>query len=291
MPKGPSPTYSRGQIVIAGGALAAGLIVLFLFTIDQHSVAWWKELPRFERNFFEVATQFGKSHWLLIPTGIFCIALLFADWDRTSRRVAAAWVEVGHLVGFFFFSIAFAGILTNIVKWTVGRSRPILFKQDGVLTLSPISFDYAHVSFPSGHATTVSAALVALALIFRGRVVLIALLGAFATIIAVSRVGVRAHFPSDVVGGIFVGSAFTYLYAYALGRNGVGFQIRPDGALTPKTVAIRGILRRPGGGREMLDGLKAAYSGPRAETANASAVEKPEAGFDPGRATNDLREP
>ncbi len=231
VPKGATPAYPRGRLVLGGAVIAAALIVLFLLTIDQNSVAWSKGLSRFERVFFGVATRFGRSDWLLIPTGVFCIALLFADWSRTSRRVAAAWVEVGELVGFFFFSIAFAGIIINVIKWVIGRSRPILFSEDGVFTFSPISFDYAHVSFPSGHATTVSAALVAIALIFRGRAVLIVLVGVAAAVISVSRVGVRAHFPSDVVGGLFFGSGFTYLYAHALGRNGVAFQRQPDGSL------------------------------------------------------------
>ena len=101
----------------------------------------------------------------------------------------------------------------------------------------------------------------AVALIFRGRWVLITIVGIVAAAIAVSRVGVRAHYPSDVVGGIFVGSAFTYLYAHALGRHGVAFQRQPDGSLRPKTVAIRRMLARSGGGGTMLRGLRAAWFG------------------------------
>jgi undecaprenyl-diphosphatase len=274
-PEAARPGDHRGRLVLGGAALAAALIVLLLLTIDQHSVAWWQGLSKTERRSFDAITRFGKSDWLLIPTGVFCIALLFADWSRARRRVAAAWVEASELVAFFFFSIAFAGIVTNIVKWIIGRSRPVLFEEDGVLALSPVSFDYAHVSFPSGHATTVSAALVAIALIFRGRVVIIALVGAAAALIAVSRVGVRAHYPSDVVGGVFVGSAFTYLYAHALARHGVAFQVQPDGSLRPKNTALRGVLGEKGGGRRMLEGLRAAYLGNAdAPSEKVAAVEK-----------------
>ena len=271
VPDAARPAYPRGRLVLAAAALAGALIVLFMFTLDNHSVGWWEGLSKSERRAFDAVTRFGKSDWLLIPTGVFCVALLFADWSRTGRRVAAAWIEVGNLTAFFFFSIAFAGIITNLIKWTVGRSRPILFAEDGVFTLNFLSFDYAHVSFPSGHATTVSAAFVAIALIFRGRWVLITIVGILAAAIAVSRVGVRAHFPSDVVAGIFVGGAFTYLYAHALGRHGVAFQRQPDGSLRPKTVAVRRVLARPGGGGTMLRGLRAAWFG---KPAAAVAVEK-----------------
>ena len=291
VPRGTTPVYPRGRLVLGGAAIAAALIVLFLLTIDLHSVAWWKGLSRFERGFFEVATRFGKSDWLLIPTGVFCIALLFADWSRAPRRVSAAWVEIGELVGFFFFSVATAGIITDLIKWAIGRSRPILFSEDGVFAFSPVSFDYAHVSFPSGHATTVSAAFVAVALIFRGRSVIILLVGVFAAVVAASRVGVRAHYPSDVVAGIFVGSASTYLYAYALGRHGVAFQRQPDGSLRPKTMAIRGAFGRPGGGQTMLRGLRAAYFGKPARLEASATVEKPREAFDPARVADDVREP
>ncbi len=114
VPDAARPAYPRQRLVVGGAALALVLIVFFLLTIDLHSVAWWEGLSKAERRAFDAVTRFGKSDWLLIPTGVFSIALLIADWSRTGRRVAAAWVEIGELTGFFFFSIAFAGIITTI---------------------------------------------------------------------------------------------------------------------------------------------------------------------------------
>jgi len=257
----------RARLVLAGAVLAGALVVLFLFTLDHHSVGWWEGLSKAQRRAFDAVTRFGKSDWLLIPTGVFCVTLLFADWSRTGRRVSAAWIEVGNLTAFFFFSIAFAGMITNLIKWTVGRSRPLLFEEDGVFSVSFLSFDYEHVSFPSGHSTTAAAAFMAIALIFRGRRWLIGVVGIGALAIALSRIGVRAHFPSDVVAGVFVGSAFTYVYAHALGRHGVAFQRQPDGSLRPKTIAVRRMLAAPGGGGRMMRGLVAAWFGGPATTA------------------------
>ena len=274
-PDAPAGARRRLRLVLSGAAVAAVLIAVSLLVLDPHSVGWAQDLSRPVRQVLAWVTRFGKSDWLLIPSGVLCVALLLADWRRTGRRTAAAWVEVGELAGFFFFSVALAGITTNLVKWSVGRSRPVLFDSDGVLTLSPLSFDYAHVSFPSGHATTVAAATVAVALIFRGRWVVLGAVGACAAVIALSRVGVRAHFPSDVVAGLFVGSAFTFLYAHALGRHGVGFQVQADGRLMPKTVAIRRMLRGGGFGG-MVAGLAPAWFGGRsAERRDAAPVEKP----------------
>ncbi len=261
VPSRTAPYRSHATVVLAGAAITVLLVAVLVFAADTPSVAWAKGLPRLARDSFQTITRFGQSEWLLIPTGLFALALLFANWSRVDRRVAAAWTEVGELVGFFFFAVAVAGLVTDVIKWTVGRSRPVLFAEDGVFTFHPISFAYANVSFPSGHATTAAAAFVACLLIFRGKTWLLVLVGLFAAAVAVSRVAVRAHFPSDVVAGAFVGAAFTYLYAYALGRNGVAFQRQPDGTLMPKTIAVRLMFGRPGGGRRMLEGLKAAWFG------------------------------
>ena len=239
--------YSRMRLFWTGIALLALAIVVAVIGLDPFSVRWAKRLDGTTEAFFRFITDFGKSEWVLIPSGVLGLALLCANWTRVSRRVAAAWIEVGELLGFFFFTVAAAGIVTNFVKWTVGRARPTLFKEEGYLSFEPLfSFGYKYVSFPSGHTTTVAAAFMACALIFRGRHFLIVLIGVAAGLIGVSRVAVGAHYPSDVLAGCFVGFSFTIAYAYALGRHGVAFQRQPDGSLMPKTMAVQNLTRTMG---------------------------------------------
>jgi undecaprenyl-diphosphatase len=256
----------RRRLVLAGAALTAIVVFLLVMTLDWHSVAWWEGLSRRSRRVFQAITRFGQSDWLLIPSGAFALALLMADWQRTGRRVAAAWIELGNLVAFFFLAIAASGMTTNLLKWTIGRARPILFKIEGVLSLSPISFHYEQVSFPSGHTTTAAALAMALVLIFRARPVVFVLAAVFAVSIAVSRVGVRAHFPSDVVAGFFVGTAVTFLFAHFLGRRGIAFQRQADGSLMPKTAAMRRQFGSASGRRAAFRGLRAAWFGARRDT-------------------------
>ena len=70
---------------------------------------------------------------------------------------------------------------------------------------------------------------------------------------------------------LFVGGAFTWLYAHALGRHGVAFQRQPDGSIRPKTVAVRRVLAQPGGAGTMMRGLRAAWFG---RSTAVAAVEK-----------------
>ena len=67
----------------------------------------------------------------------------------------------------------------------------------------PFSWRPAYASLPSGHATTAFAALVAIGAIFpQAR----ALMWIYAVLIALSRVIITAHHPSDVIAGAIVGA-------------------------------------------------------------------------------------
>lgn len=274
VPHAPGAGRRRRQALAAAAVLAGALILLFLLTIDGHAPAWQRGMPDVVGRGFEAVTDLARSHWLLVPSGVACLALLLADWDRTSRRIAAAWTELGDLLAFVFVAVAAAGMTTNVVKWSLGRSRPILFDGDGPFALTPISFDHAHVSFPSGHATTAAAVATALVLIFPGRASLRVAAVLFAVVIALSRVMVGAHYPSDVVAGLFIGAVVTFAVAHAFGRRGIAFQGQADGSLRPKTVALRRFVPAPGGA---IRGLGAAWAGafrPR----RRPAVDKPRRG-------------
>jgi undecaprenyl-diphosphatase len=249
----------RRRLVMATGLVALALIVIFFLAVDGTAVGWADELTRKARRVVQGVTRLGRSDWLLIPSGVVALVLLAGDWRRAPRRVAAAWTEIGHLAGFFFVAVALSGMTGNVVKAALGRSRPVLFETDGPLALAPLSFDYASLSFPSGHSITAAAAATALALIFRARPSVALAAAGFALAVAASRVLVRAHYPSDVVAGLFIGFAVTFLLAQVFGRRGVAFRHGADGRLVPKTIAIRRALASPAGRRAALRGLRSAF--------------------------------
>jgi undecaprenyl-diphosphatase len=251
--------WRRSRLLVSG--LAAVLLIgLALALLDNGSVDWARGLPGWGKAFFREVTRFGKSDWFLIPTGVLGLALLWANWTRVNRAVAAAWAEIGALFLFFFVAVDGAGLLTDLIKLLLGRSRPVRFGTDGILSFQPISFESVYLSFPSGHATTVTAAAFAGILISRRFGWLLALP---ALVIAASRVGVRAHYPSDVLGGIVVGVGFTYCLALLLARAGFAFRFDAGGALRAQTIAIRSVLRRSQGWRALAAGLATALFGRR----------------------------
>ncbi len=239
--------------------LAALLILAAVLFLDAPATEWARGLPEAARAPFRFVTRFGKSEWYLVPAGVLGLVLLAGAWRPVGRRVAAAWTEIGAFCLFVFAAVAGSGLTTDLIKWIVGRSRPGRYDTDGILTFTPFASDAIHFSFPSGHATTAAAAAVAVILVTR-RLSTGVVVVALAAVVSMSRVVVRAHFPSDIVGGAAVGTLFTVGLAVALGRTGVAFQRLPGGRLVPKTRAIRSVLGRAGGWPRMMEGLGRAFA-------------------------------
>jgi undecaprenyl-diphosphatase len=240
--------------------LSVVLVVAASLLFDAASVSWASGLPSPIRHFFRFLTRYGKSDWILYPSGIFCLVLAAADWKVVSRRIAAAWFEAGAIAAFLFLSVAGAGIVTNIAKQIIGRSRPRLFETEGAYSLVPFTFDYSHQGFPSGHATTAGALFMVVAVVApRYR----AAAAVFAGLILISRVVVGAHYPSDVVAGFLFGAAFALLVARALASRGFGFSAGSKATITAPGSAIRYAFGRSGGVGIMIGSLVEALAGHR----------------------------
>jgi membrane-associated phospholipid phosphatase len=225
--------------------------VIMAATIDMPIMAWAERQGGRVLRAFRIITRFGKSDWVLWSTIIGFVVILCGDWSRVGKRVAAAWREVAIIAAFLFFSVAISGILVNIIKQFIGRARPPAL--EGPFSFDPFTYHYLHQAYPSGHSQ-VAGALAAVALLVAPRYGLLVVLGCL--VIAVSRVMVDAHYPSDVLAGLALGGGFAWLYAKALAGVGIGFDLRPNGSPVARTRAIR-----EAGARVMLRGLSTALTG------------------------------
>ena len=94
-----------------------------------------------------------------------------------------------------------------------------------------------YASFPSGHATTAFAAAVAFGALWPR---LRPLLWTYAIVIALSRVIVTAHHPSDVVAGAIAGAVGALLVRDWLAARRLGFSVRTDGTVAAIAGPIMG---------------------------------------------------
>ena len=188
---------------ILAGVLAVALVLLStMYTLDVWALrtahAW---LPH---TFwpFQPVTRIGKSDVWLVPSAI-CIGIASLLARRAATRRGAGVFSLHALrATFIFAAIAVPGLFSALLKWMLGRARPTSIGADAVFDYQPFSLQSEFTSLPSGHATTVFAAAVAITALWPRTGIL---MWPLAVTVALSRVLVMAHNPSDVIAGAIVG--------------------------------------------------------------------------------------
>ena len=94
---------------------------------------------------------------------------------------------------------------------------------------------------PSGHTTTVFAALVAIGELWpRLRPVM----WVYALMIATSRISIWAHHPSDVLAGAIIGTTGALMVRHWFAARGLGFAVDPPGHIRHRCRAVLARIKR-----------------------------------------------
>jgi undecaprenyl-diphosphatase len=203
-------------LLLAAAALVGALVLLetplrsAVARLDTTLLLATREGPgqvRWVRRFFEDGTTLGGH------TVAGLVALLASGFLFVARKPAAAMLMLASVCG---------GMLLNeCLKAAFGRARP---------TLVPHLVEAQSSSFPSGHTMLAAATYLTVAGLLTRVVVrraerrFILCAGAGITlIVGVSRVYLGVHWPSDVVAGWLIGTAWAlacWLVARALQKRG-----------------------------------------------------------------------
>jgi undecaprenyl-diphosphatase len=194
------PRWSAGAIAAIAVTIAA--IVASMFFVDTAASDWARQLPHWLTEIADQITNFGLSGWFLYPLGFILVCLAAMTSPSLRRRTQATLGALAARFGFLFVAIALPGLFSTIIKRLIGRARPYVGDHDNPFAYMPFIWRPEYASMPSGHATTATAAAIAIGAIWpRSRVVM----WLYAVIILFTRVAINVHHPSDVIAGAFVG--------------------------------------------------------------------------------------
>ncbi|NHN54701.1 phosphatase PAP2 family protein [Calidifontibacter sp. DB0510] len=212
----PSDRMARGFVI--GGilglvvSLAVGARFAPLMNLDAQSVRWATDQVRPHpavRDFLLLVQTLAHPVMLYL---LAALAVLAAALRHSGLRLRAAWAAG---------TLPACWILAGLSKLVLRRPRPELAE--------PITRLHGY-AFPSGHAMNAAVVVSVLWLVFApvagpaGRRLAVIATVAFLALVAADRVLLGAHYPSDVVGGLLLGTGLvglSWLVAVRLvrGRN------------------------------------------------------------------------
>ena len=211
--------------------LTANIVLLSALLFDWPVGATIKNLSPPIHFFGKMLTNFGDSGWIIIVSAF----LFFEGWAGSrllhSQRCRCQALRICQIGGYLLTTIVLSGLLANLLKRAIGRARPTHFADWGPFGFSPFNGRSSFESFPSGHATTIGALFVALAFLCPRYRYIFAVCALW---LALTRVMIGAHYPSDVIAGLALGGWFSFMTAIVYSRYGLLFRIGDAGWPTPK---------------------------------------------------------
>lgn len=207
--------------------IAAAVWQMVLF--DAAMAAGARRLPWWIATFFREITDFGKSGWFLWPIGLILVGMAILAAFGLPRFARLGLSTIAVRLMFIFLAIGVPGLFVTIVKRMIGRARPSLTEVAGdPFSYMPFAWKAAYAGMPSGHATTAFASAIAIGALWPNARWIVWI---YAAVIAVSRVAVTAHYPSDVIVGAAVGITGALLVRNYFAARGLVFTVAPNGEI------------------------------------------------------------
>ena len=164
------------------------------YFFDQDVDRWARNLSSCTVSLCKVVEIFCAT----MPHLVIWPVVFFFLWTYKKKKKA-------HPFLILTIAIAFSYLICFLLKGILGRARPELLFSKNIYGFFFFSKDFSYQAFPSGHATTIGAALAIVACFFpRYSLALVSL----ALLMAFSRVVTGAHFLSDIFAGVLLGTLF-----------------------------------------------------------------------------------
>ena len=229
---------SRHVLWLSTGLGAA--IIALMYALDAWEIVQMPPRGTASLWWIRILTDFGKDHVVLSTlSGLLIVIAVVSPALRGIQR--SLLLGLGTRLQFVFGAVLVPVLVGEAIKWSVGRGRPFVGGEGNVFSFSHFAGTPAYSSFPSGHAITAFALAFAIAAVWpRARTAMVI----YAVIIAVTRLVLLAHHPSDVVAGALVGVIGAMFVRYWFAARRLGFAIHRDGTIVALAGPSSGRLKR-----------------------------------------------
>lgn len=189
-----------GRIALAVAATAILVVVSMMFFDQRVDLYLHGEGPDLHA-LFEMTGRLGEAWGWLVLFGLGFAGLHWGGELPRLRGAAQRMRALAAIPAFLFAAVAVSGLVADVMKIGFGRMRPKLLFRSHFYGFTWLAWRPDHWSFPSGHATTIVALATALWWLWPRHLLFYMLVAA---IVAVSRIVVGAHYPSDVIAGALI---------------------------------------------------------------------------------------
>jgi membrane-associated phospholipid phosphatase len=218
---------ARHALLLSAGL--GGAIIALMFVLDAWEIVQMPKRGTPSLWWMRILTDFGKDEYVLAALGALLIAVAITAPALSGIR-RSLLLGLGTRLQFLFCAVLASTLISEVIKWGVGRGRPFVGGEGNVFHFSHFAGTPQFSSFPSGHATCAFALAFAVSALWpQARIAMLV----YAVVICATRLVLLAHHPSDVVAGALVGTIGAMLVRYWFAARRLGFAIQHDGSIVP----------------------------------------------------------
>ncbi len=172
--------------------LVLAFCVFSYFFLDrQLSLFLYSAITAQQYSIAKLVTKLGEANWYFI---ILTLATLFFRYIAKSSRGTQISL-------FLLLAIALPSIGCDIIKFSLGRTRPALLISEHLYQFTFFKTHTNYLSFPSGHSTLITGLMLGLCFVFNRFWLLFVLIF---LLVSSTRIFIIAHYLTDVIGGMYL---------------------------------------------------------------------------------------